>query len=975
MVDNELERMKTEKWICKTLAFKAPVMFAIILLVVSAANATNFKAYYTRIDTGEPWELHSRTGEYADLVVEINENERVVFHRSSSYLPYLESQGKQLYFEEVIPRLGDGPKKRPDKNNLYSYVRLIESNQDSIVVHWRYFPKFKLGHHATPIEGNTHFHHVVHEYFVFYPNGKVNRTIREGAEHYDDWNNPGNMYSIELKIESGRMIEVSRTEPSLGDIVYQPLMDTPVKDYVGPKPARWWKFDEGISIRNSTNRDLVKEEITLDEIPIETVFTVYKPGVSGSSFGFDGYYNKVAYSADRMPELGDGFTIEAWVAPSSYSISRWTAIAHQSEWKPLIGDYSERNGDLDIKDAFEQDIQAIVNRRTAFEELTLLSKGKLEVVEKEFEEMDIEPYLYIPGQISEQIRKGFFLGINPFGQLCFLIHTDQGIIELKSETSLPLYEWSQVAGSIDGEMAYLFLNGEVVSKMKLPGSPTFTNYDFMIGKNDEYIKYVSTHAVRNFSNFGGDLGFEGLIDEVKLFDRAVDPLGIKEIYESLKPQNVTAQLEKKRLPGHTEIAESFGAVYIKLNYNELWDKLWREPDHPDIVVKFDNVPASVVFWRGARSPGWVTDENRWISDQSAELTDWHWEKSWEGARSCSEHMSDYQCKHSHVRIIENTPARVVIHWRYASIDVLGAHPNVCRNEDDWGFWTDEYLTIYPDGLGVRFVDYHGDEGYHLGGKEGGSPGFHDTQFFSEPGTKPEDNIYPNSLTIVSHKDEVSDFDWSENHPEGAYDAQIAWINLKSKVKVFEVFPEETILNIWAGDEKSRYSKYSAWNHYPVAQIPSDGRFTLAPDRLTHSSLAAADNLTENGFMCIYGFTEGEAEDLIPLARSWNHPPEIINTKGLRNPEYLKRSRAFQLVKDDDLIEFDVEASARNPVVNLSFEILEWKKGGLAKIWIDGEEITNSDRCRQGITYDSKGREKLQVFIEVESTQKVRLRIE
>ena len=62
----------------------------------------------------------------------------------------------------------------------------------------------------------------------------------------------------------------------------------------------------------------------------------------------------------------------------------------------------------------------------------------------------------------------------------------------------------------------------------------------------------------------------------------------------------------------------------------------------------------------------------------------------------------------HDRIIENTDARVVIHWRYASVDVLYKHPNSCRNEDGWGVWTDEYLTVYPDGVGVRTVNVHGD---------------------------------------------------------------------------------------------------------------------------------------------------------------------------------------------------------------------------------------------------------------------------
>jgi hypothetical protein len=153
------------------------------------------------------------------------------------------------------------------------------------------------------------------------------------------------------------------------------------------------------------------------------------------------------------------------------------------------------------------------------------------------------------------------------------------------------------------------------------------------------------------------------------------------------------------------------------------------------------MPTSVIFWRGCRSPGWVTETNKWLSDQSTELTDWHWDNPDQGAQSCCEHMSDYQARHSHVRVIENSPARTIIHWRYASVDVLYKHPNTCRNEDGWGVWTDEYITIYPDGVGVRTVDQHGATDFYFGDEAvPGKIGFHDTQFLSEAGTKPEDNI-------------------------------------------------------------------------------------------------------------------------------------------------------------------------------------------------------------------------------------------
>ena len=76
--------------------------------------------------------------------------------------------------------------------------------------------------------------------------------------------------------------------------------------------------------------------------------------------------------------------------------------------------------------------------------------------------------------------------------------------------------------------------------------------------------------------------------------------------------------------------------------------------------------------------------------------------------------------------------------------------------------------------------------------------------------------------------------------------------------------------------KTSYSKYSAWNHYPVTQAPCDGRFSMVADRVTHSALGAVNNLKRKTLQ--YGFTKNDAKSLIPLARSWNVAPKIIELK-------------------------------------------------------------------------------------------------
>ena len=311
---------------------------------------------------------------------------------------------------------------------------------------------------------------------------------------------------------------------------------------------------------------------------------------------------------------------------------------------------------------------------------------------------------------------------------------------------------------------------------------------------------------------------------------------------------------------------------------------------------------------------------------------------------------------------------MVIHWRCASVDVLYKHPNTCQNQG-LGVWTDEYLTIYPDGVGVRLVDTHdGRDFYHSA--EGSEIGFHDTQFFSEAGTKPEDNINLQSLTIVSSENKITELDWSESHPEGTFDAQAIWINLKSDYKIFEIFPINSNIFVWAGGEKTSYSKYSAWN-LPSTQAPCDGRFSMVADRVTHSALGAVNNL--KGKTLLYGFTKNDAKSLIPLARSWNVAPKIIELKGGESSGYDKGQRAYQIAAKYDKFSFILDASKNSPLVNPSFVLAGWDSK--AKVKVDSVDIGVDKKIRQGLVRDTNGKLQLVVWMELTSEQPVKISFE
>ena len=161
-----------------------------------------FGAFYSKIDSGEEFEKYSRTGDFADVVVDLGKGQsKLVFWRGSSYLPYLETKQGKWYVEEIIPRKGNGGGIMPDKINAYSHVKIIESSADRVVVHWRYLPGFSGLNPHVGVDA-TKF---VDEYITITSAGKVERSIRKGTEKTEDWKDPKNriIQTFDLKA-SGR---------------------------------------------------------------------------------------------------------------------------------------------------------------------------------------------------------------------------------------------------------------------------------------------------------------------------------------------------------------------------------------------------------------------------------------------------------------------------------------------------------------------------------------------------------------------------------------------------------------------------------------------------------------------------------------------------------------------------------------------------------------------------------------------------
>ncbi len=199
-----------------------------------------FGAFYTKIESGEEFEQYSRTGDFADIIVDLaKDNSKLVFWRGSSYLPYLETNKGKWYVDEVIPRKGNGDGMMPDRINAYSHVKIIESTAERVVVHWRYLPEFSgLNPHLGVDSRNF-----VDEYFSITADGMVTRSIRQGTEKTDDWKNPKKRITQTFDLKSSGIKNVSTTEPGKSEQA-TPIQGAPLTEETVKNPALWWRFDE-----------------------------------------------------------------------------------------------------------------------------------------------------------------------------------------------------------------------------------------------------------------------------------------------------------------------------------------------------------------------------------------------------------------------------------------------------------------------------------------------------------------------------------------------------------------------------------------------------------------------------------------------------------------------------------------------------------------------------------------------------------
>lgn len=664
----------------------------------------------------------------------------------------------------------------------------------------------------------------------------------------------------------------------------------------------------------------------------------HKPakGVSGEALRFDGQTTMVIRAAAQAPRLGGAFSVEAWVAIQTYP---WT-------WCAVVNQEKDR-------------------------------------------------------------RAGFFFGIDPEGRFGLQVGSSGGWQGCRSGARLPLYAWNHILGTFDPSTGLkLYLNGEPAGEKKVSGTPVFApDVDVMIGRNltpldlTEEIRVVAPVA----------FSFDGIIDEVLIYGAALSPAEAKRASARLKPSG-PAPLAPPVLPSGPKGPGRFGAYYTRLRFAEEWENPWRVGGSADVVVRFDETPNRLVFWRGTSYiPAWVTENGIWYTNE-------FYETQVPTMPTSAEPMADKQARFSHPRILETSDARVVVLWRYAPVSVHYELVNV-DPLTGWGDWVEETYTVYPDGSCVRKIQVWSSKP-RLDPAEGREWNnfrqYHEAIIINPPGTRPEDNIETDALTLANMKGEVHTYSWADGPPgeKADFDAEtlatlhrisdldtaghqwlvrppganILRVNLKARFSPYVVVdPRNVAIDCYAGEIIRERSIFPWWNHWPVSQqIRSSGRWALAPDRISHSSLAHIQSWrpyeeTPDGvtMLMLNGLTDKPAEALLPLAKSWLSPPNMeVEGDGFTGAGFDPTERAFAVTRTKPAgparVTVALQASKESPAVNPVLRVRRWD-GPLPRVEVDGQLSPIGKDIRAGLVPGLEG-DDLVLWVRGEWTSPVRIAV-
>ena len=288
-----------------------------------------FGAYYTQLKFDDAWDAAWRIGPDADVVVRFEDGaHRFVFWRGTSYIPCWVTDTGVWYTDEFLERRGGSSGTKgcvepmSDKQTRYSHVRIIESHEARVQIHWRYSPVDVNYRHAY-VDEATGWGDWVDEYYTIYPDGV---GIRHATLHttepekWTEWqeaiviNQPGTMPEENIELNAVTLANMQ-----------------------GESKTFTWTADGGPPLEGITEPNIQIINLKAERKPFQVVPPVglevnsYRGHGPNSCFNFwnhwpvaqEASYTTVAESADK---------------PSHSSLSQleWDHYAQGDNWRSKI---------------------------------------------------------------------------------------------------------------------------------------------------------------------------------------------------------------------------------------------------------------------------------------------------------------------------------------------------------------------------------------------------------------------------------------------------------------------------------------------------------------------------------------------------------------------------------------------------------------------------------------------------------------
>jgi len=158
-------------------------------------GAGPFGAYYTTLKFDELWDAPRRVGHDSDVVVRFDDAPiRFVSWQGTNYIPAWVSENGKWYTDEFVetgglPGCPGGEDCEPmsDKQNRFSYIRILESTAARAVLHFRYGQcevENATCANPDPLTGWTD---VADDYYTIYPDGVAVRKAVAWTSNFKTW--------------------------------------------------------------------------------------------------------------------------------------------------------------------------------------------------------------------------------------------------------------------------------------------------------------------------------------------------------------------------------------------------------------------------------------------------------------------------------------------------------------------------------------------------------------------------------------------------------------------------------------------------------------------------------------------------------------------------------------------------------------------------------------------------------------------